>query len=134
MTIMAAQVTKCNGTMITLETTVDIGGSMLKAEEAIQAAVNDIGVVATGEALKRFDADGDVIVVGGTKWYAKAPEEKYFQTPYGEVIVPRYVYECARGGKTFCPLEQGKRQFYRLEKKGIKCRLYLISIFLRSGI
>jgi hypothetical protein len=106
---MAARVTKCNGTMITIETTMAIGGSMLQAEEGIQAAVNEVGVVATGEALKRFDADGEVIVVGGTKWYAKAPEEKYFQTPYGEVIVARHVYERARGGKTFCPLEQGAR-------------------------
>ena len=95
---MTARVTKCNGTMITIETTMDIGGSMLQAEEGIQAAVNEVGVVATGEALKRFDADGEVIVVGGTKWYAKAPEEKYFQTPYGEVIVARHVYERARGG------------------------------------
>lgn len=106
---MTAQVTKCNGTRITLELTVDIGGSMLQAEESILAGVNEIGVVATGEALKRFDADGEPIVIGGTKWYAKAPEEKYFQTPYGEVLVARHVYERARGGKTFCPLEQGAR-------------------------
>jgi len=106
---MTARVSKCDGTVITIEVTVDIGGSMLKAEESIQAGLNEIGVVATGEALKRFDADGAPIVIGGIKWYAKAPEEKYFQTPYGEVMVPRYVYERAEGGKTFCPLEQGAR-------------------------
>jgi hypothetical protein len=109
MAIMAARVTKCDGTMMTIETTIDIGGPMLQAEEAIQAAVNEMGMVATGEAIKRFDADGEAIVVGGTKWYAKAPEEKYFQTPYGEVSVLRHVYERAQGGKTFCPLEQGAR-------------------------
>jgi hypothetical protein len=34
---------------ITIEVTVDIGGSMLKAEESIQAELNQIGTVATGE-------------------------------------------------------------------------------------
>lgn len=106
---MTARVTKCNGTVLTIEMTVDIGGAMLTAEEAIQGALNEAGIVATGAALQRFDADGAPIEVGDVKWYAKAPEAKYYQTPYGEANVVRHVYQRGEGGKTFCPLEHGAR-------------------------
>lgn len=106
---MTARVTKCNGTVLTIEMTVDIGGAMLTAEEAIQGALNEAGIVATGAALQRFDADGAPIEVGDVKWYAKAAEAKYYQTPYGEASVVRHVYQRGEGGKTFCPLEHGAR-------------------------
>lgn len=106
---MTTRVTKCNGSTITVETTLDVGGPMLKAEEAIQAAVNELGAAATVEALKQFDADGEPLMIGGVKWYAKRPKEKYYQTPYGEVLLARYAYQKAGGGKTICPLEQGAR-------------------------
>lgn len=106
---MTTRVTKCNGTTLTLETTIEIGGPILQAEEAIQSALNEMGAAATAETLKRFDADGEPIVIGGVKWYAKQPREKHYQTPYGEVLVARYTYQKAGGGATFCPLEQGAR-------------------------
>ncbi len=106
---MVARVTKSNGTVVTIELTVDIGGTMLQAEEAICAALNEAGVAATAAALTRFDADGEPIDIGGEKWTAKTPEAKYYQTPYGEAHVSRYVYQRSIGGKTFCPLEQGAR-------------------------
>jgi hypothetical protein len=106
---MAARVTKRNGTVLTIETEVDIGGSMLHAEEAIQGAVNETGMVATGEALQRFDADGEPIEIGGVKWYKKVREDKYYQTPYGEITVERHVYQRSVGGRVFSPLEQGAR-------------------------
>jgi len=106
---MTARITQSNGTSVTIELTVDIEGPMLKVEEAIQLALNEAGVLATQEALKRFDSDGAPIVLGGVKWYAKAPQAKYYQTPYGQAQVRRHVYERAEGGATFCPLEQGAR-------------------------
>jgi hypothetical protein len=102
-------VTKSIGTTITVESTIEIGGPILKAEEAIQGAVNEVGAAATVEALKQFDADGEPLVIGGEKWYAKQPKEKYYQTPSGEVLLARYAYQEAGGGKTVCPLEQGAR-------------------------
>jgi hypothetical protein len=36
---------------------------MLDCEKAIQACVNEVGALATGEALKQFDADGRPIVI-----------------------------------------------------------------------
>jgi hypothetical protein len=41
------------GDRIKIEVTVDLSGSMLEAEESILRAVNAVGNVATGEALKR---------------------------------------------------------------------------------
>lgn len=106
---MSGQITKSNGTVVTIELTVDTGGTMLQAEEAICAALNEAGVAATEAALARFDADGEPIIIGAEKWTAKAPEGKYYQTPYGEAHVMRHVYQRSTGGKVFCPLEQSAR-------------------------
>ena len=73
------------GDRIKIEVTVDLSGSMLAAEESILRAVNTVGNVATGEALKRFDADGDPIMVGGAKFYSKGQLSKIYNTPYGVV-------------------------------------------------
>ena len=59
--------------------------------------------------MKRFDTDGSVILIGGTKWTSKGEERKYYQTPYGEVEVLRHVYQTSAGGKTYCPLEREAR-------------------------
>ena len=104
-----SQVTGREGTTITIQTTVDLSGSMLAVEEAILASVNEVGVIATQEGLKRFDGDGDPIVLGGIKWYSRAAEEKTYQTPYGEVSVERHLYQRAGGGQTYCPMEHGAR-------------------------
>jgi hypothetical protein len=104
-----SQVTGREGTTITIQTTVDLSGSMLAVEEAILASVNEVGAIATQEGLKRFDADGDPIVLGGIKWYSRGPEEKTYQTPYGEVSVERHLYQRAGGGQTYCPMEYGAR-------------------------
>src|SRR5271169_3950301 len=69
------------GDRVKIEVTVDLSGSMLDAEESILRAVNAVGNVATGEALKRFDAAGDPIVVGGAKWYSKGKLPKIYNTP-----------------------------------------------------
>jgi hypothetical protein len=98
-----------DGDRIKIEVTVDLSGSMLEAEESILRAVNAVGNVASGEALKRFDADGDPIVVGGTKWYSKGKLPKIYNTPYGVVSAERHVYQPAEGGKTFCPMDDGAR-------------------------
>src|ERR1039457_4292805 len=97
------------GDLIKIEVTINLSGSMLEAEEAILQGVNAVGTVATGEALKRFDADGDPIMLGGAKWYSKGKVQKIYHTPYGVVSVERHVYQPAEGGKTFCPMDAGAR-------------------------
>jgi len=102
-------VTGWDGDRIKIEVTVDLSGSMLEAEESILNAVNAVGNIATGEALKRFDADGDPIMVGGATWYSKGSLPKVYNTPYGVVSVARHVYQPAEGGTTFCPVDDGAR-------------------------
>jgi hypothetical protein len=59
--------------------------------------------------LQQFDADGDPMILGGVKWYPRETHPKYYQCPYGEVIVNRWVYQKAGGGNRFCALEPGAR-------------------------
>jgi hypothetical protein len=51
--------------------------------------VNEAGALATEGALKHFDTNGEPIEVEGECWRSKGQEEKYFQTPYGQIQVPR---------------------------------------------
>lgn len=120
MQIMAARVKKSNGTVVTIELTVDIGGTMLRAKETICAALNEAGVAATEAALARFNADGEPIVIGGEKWTAKVSEAKYYQTRYGETHVVRHVYQRSAGGKVFCPLEQGEHAFCAMPRGALQ--------------
>ena len=64
---------------------------MLDSEEAIQEAVNKAGSLATEEALKQFDTQGESIEIEGKQWRSKGQEKKFYQTPYGEVRCSRYV-------------------------------------------
>jgi hypothetical protein len=105
---MAARVIERDGDAITIAVMVKVSGPMLSTEEAILTATNEVEAVATAEVLQQFDADGDTIILGGVKWYARETHPKYYQCPYGEVIVNRWVYQKAEGGKTFCPLEHGQ--------------------------
>lgn len=90
---------------ITIQITVDFSKSMLKSEEAILEALNEAGTVATEEALKQFDTDGNEIEVNGQKYTSKGSEPKAYQTPYGEANIARHVYQNSSGGQTYCPLE-----------------------------
>ena len=79
-----ATVVKRSGEEMTVEVTVRLSGSLLEMEGAIQEATNAVGRCATEEALQRFDTDGRAMRVGETKL-------------------------TARGGRIYCPLEQGAR-------------------------
>ena len=94
---------------ITIQITIPLGRSLLHTEEAIQAALNEAGVLATGEALQHLDTDGSPLLIGQTRWTSKGQEPKTYQTPYGEVVVARHVYQTSQGGATFCPLERDAR-------------------------
>lgn len=104
-----ATVVKRSGEEVTVEVTVRLSGSLLEMEAAVQEASNAVGRCATEEALKRFDADGSPIRIGEIKLTARGRDPKAYQTPYGEVEIERYVYQSSRGGRIYCPLEQGAR-------------------------
>jgi hypothetical protein len=106
---MLPVVSERDGDRIKIEVTIDLSGSMLEAEESILHSVNAVGNVATEEALKRFDADGDPIIIGGTKWWSKGKQPKNYNTSYGVISVERHVYQGPEGGKTFSPMDEGAR-------------------------
>ena len=82
--------------------TVNISGSLLEAEEAIQQACNEIGQLATQEAITNFDTDDLPLITGPVRWTSKG---QAYQTPYGAVQVKRHVYQTSKGGQTWCPLD-----------------------------
>ena len=82
---------------------------MLQTEEVIQEVLNEAGVLASKAALEQFDTDGSPIEIGGARWTSKGQEPKIYQTPYGEAVVARHVYQTSEGGATFCPLEREAR-------------------------
>src|SRR5512133_2577848 len=96
-------------TSFTLQVEVPYNDSMLGFEEALQQRLNDAGVLATAEGLKRFNTDGAPITVGAVKLTTKGPVEKDYQTPYGVATVARPVYQSPDGGKTYCPLDRDAR-------------------------
>lgn len=106
---MPATIDSISGSTVTLTLKVELTGSLLEMEESIQQSLNEAGVLASGEALKRFDTDGAAQVIDGVNWTTKGQQPKAYQTPYGEVSVERHVYQRGGGGKTYCPLEQTGR-------------------------
>lgn len=76
-----AQLMARHGNELTIQVKVTLAGSLLEAEDTIQHACNDVGLLATQEALKNFDTEGSPLATGGIKWTAKPPSEKHYQTP-----------------------------------------------------
>jgi len=111
---MPAKILRSNDREVKIEITVLLGDDMLENELAIQEAVNEAGVLATGSSLERFDTDGSVIEVAGRRLHPKKLNGEYkqpktYQTPYGPVGISRYVYQGSGGGKSYCPLENAAR-------------------------
>ena len=106
---MTAKIVGRTERAFTVEITIPYKKNMMEFEEKIQEAVNEAGVVASREALEQYDTDGGAIMIGGVKYTSKGREAKRYQTPYGETIVERHVYQSSKGGATYCPLESGAR-------------------------
>ncbi len=106
---MSATIIERQENSVTIQITVALTRSMLDTEEGIQKELNQAGILASGEALKQFDTDGSPLLIGATRMTSKGQEPKIYQTPYGEVTVPRHVYQTGEGGTTFCPLDRDAR-------------------------
>ena len=121
---MTAQVTRESKDTITIEITFPLTGSMLQAEEAIQDALNEGGLLATERNLQRFDTDGSPIQCGSVRMTSKGQFTQTYETPYGSVAVPRHVYQTSEGGTTFCPLEENARMILNATPKFAKLVSY----------
>ena len=78
---MPAAIVARSESTFTIQVEVPYGSSMLDAEETLQQRLNEAGTLATGEILRRFDADGSPIQVGDTKLTSKGKLKKEYQTP-----------------------------------------------------
>ena len=90
---------------LTLSVTLDLEGSLMEMENIILDGINEVGCLATGAALKRFDTDGSPLIHSEEKYTARNQDSKKYQTPYGVTEIERYVYQTSKGGRIFCPLE-----------------------------
>ena len=100
-----AKVVAYEGNELTLQVTVKISGSLMEMENAILDGCNEMGSLATAEALQKFDTDGSPIKLGEVKMTVRDKTNKTYQTPYGGVLIQRNVYQSSKGGKIYCPLE-----------------------------
>ena len=111
---MSATIIKAEKNGITVQVFIPIpegkgNMSMLEREELIQQGVNQAGQLATEYALLQYDTDGTPITVKEKKLTSKGQVSKSCQTPYGEVVFCRHVYQSNEGGCTFCPLDNDAR-------------------------
>ncbi|SEH04273.1 Uncharacterised protein [Candidatus Venteria ishoeyi] len=104
-----AKIAARKGNKLTMQVTVELTGSLMDMEDIILDACNDMGCLATEEALQKFDADGSPIMVGNTKMTSKGKNSQTYQTPYGSVLLKRYTYQTSKGGEIYCPLEEKAR-------------------------
>ncbi len=100
---------KNNGDELEVTVKIKLTGTMMEMEDTIQASVNEVGKIATGEALSRFDTTGNPIQIADIKLTSKGQEFKEYQTPYGAVLCKRHVYQTSKGGKIYCPLDERAR-------------------------
>lgn len=112
-----AKIIARKGNKLTLEVTVELTGGLMDMEDSILDACNEMGCLATGEALQKFDADGSPIMVGKTKMTSKGKNSQTYQSPYGSILLKRYTYQTSKGGKTYCPLEEKARIIRRATPK-----------------
>lgn len=106
---MEAKIVNITSKSIKIEIEVQISKSMLNTEDNIQKALNLTGTKMTAHALSTFDSTGKPIIKGNKKFTSKGKVSKKYQTPYGEVVISRHVYQSNKGGSTFCPLDNSAR-------------------------
>lgn len=104
-----AEIIARNGNEVTLQVTPRLSGSLLEMENVILDGCNELGCVATAEALKKFDTDGSPLKWGEAKLTARSKDNKTYQTPYGSVQLGRHAHQSPKGGKICCPLGQNAR-------------------------
>src|ERR1700746_4157434 len=78
---MSAMIIKRQENAVTIQISIPLSRSMLDTEAAIQNALNEAGVLASGEALKQFDTDGSPLVIGSTRRGSKGERTKAYQNP-----------------------------------------------------
>jgi len=79
--------------------------SFLDCEEKIMETVNAVGREMTSHSLQSHDITSSIIVLGGITAYGKGVSNEVYQSPYGQVEIPRHVFQTSQGGRVIIPLE-----------------------------
>ena len=80
--------------------------SFYAGEVRVRELLQVIGQALTVELLGRKDVTAPRVEYGGQTYYRKEATPGHYQTPYGEVVVVRHLYQSSAGGETLCPLER----------------------------
>jgi hypothetical protein len=80
--------------------------SFYAGEVQVREVVQVIGQALTRELLQAKAEAPPRVEYEGKAYYRKAATPGAYQTPYGEVVVERSLYQSSTGGRTICPLEQ----------------------------
>ena len=75
-------------------------------EVQVRDVLQVIGHALTRELLQAKAVTVPRVEQDGQIYYRKAATLGAYQTPYGEVVVERHLYQSSAGGTTICPLEQ----------------------------
>jgi hypothetical protein len=106
---MTVKTISIENNVLVMEISIPLENAMLEGEAGIEKALNEAGVAASRELLKRFDTEGGAIQIGSIKFTSKGQVEKIYHTPYGDTRIDRHVYQSPKGGSTFCPLDDNAR-------------------------
>ncbi|MBM7073172.1 ISKra4 family transposase, partial [Shewanella sp. 202IG2-18] len=102
---MPAQIISSSSQETQILLTIKHGHSMLEFEDTLQTELNSVGMLAESKQLEYLDSDGTPIFMGSIKMTSKRKKEpKVYETPWGAVKIPRFVYQSSQGGSTFSPL------------------------------
>jgi len=86
-----------------------MGFNVSKADRVLVEALNAVGRVGAAHLLAGFDAQGQPLLHAGRKWTSKGRVAKFYETPWGEVLLDRHLCQHSGGGATLCPLEARAR-------------------------
>ena len=119
-----AEIVARNGNDLTIQVTIKLTGSLMEMENTILDSFNEMGCLATTEALKIFDTDGSPIKLGDTKMTVRDKDNKTYQTPYGSVQLERYVYQTSKGAE-FIALWNTMRELSGVQRQNLpnNCRI-----------
>ena len=73
-----AKVVVREGNKLTLQVTITLTGSLMEMENNILDGCNELGSLATAEALQKFDTDGSPIKLGEVKMTVREKDNKTY--------------------------------------------------------
>ena len=77
-----------------------------QVSQGLQESIRSAALVGYRTFLESYDEKQDVLTVNGQVLRFKIVSEKIFLTPFGEMTVPRHLYQADAGGPTYAPLDE----------------------------